>query len=221
MGELKATRAGLREIRVLQVLSNLGIGGAEVWLIALLRHFRECAEQIGVRVLSDVFLTGGLEDELDEEAKNLGVRLIYARYSRRTLPSFIATWRKTLRDGDYSAIHDHQEFSAGWHFLFGGGRLPPVRIAHLHNPMGHQESYGSGIIRRQTIVLGNCLIARIASHLLSTSRQLITEQGFDDFAAAKHLKKETVHCGFDARSFCVTGLSHTRQSDGNSTSPRT
>lgn len=190
-----------KTLKVLQVISNFGVGGAEVWLVALLRYFKEHADDLGVQVRTDVFLTNGVRDRLDDEAESLGARLIYARYSRKTLPSFIAKWRQTLVAGHYAAIHDHQEFTAGWHFLFGRGHLPPVRIAHLHNPMTHQASYGASFLRQKTIGLGNRLIARNATHLLSTSRRLITEQGFDDLAVARNLPKLAVHCGFDPNRF--------------------
>ena len=189
------------KIRVLQVISNFGIGGAEVWIIALLRYFKEHADELGIQVQTDVFLTNGTRDQLDDEAESLGARLIYARFSRKTLPSFIVKWRRTLAEGNYVAIHDHQEFMAGWHFLLGAGILPPVRIVHLHNSMSHQRSYSTGFLRRQTIRLGNRLIAGNATHLLSTSRQLITEQGFDDLLTARNLPKLAVHCGFDPRRF--------------------
>jgi len=192
---------GSTQLRVLHVLSNLGIGGAEVWLLALLRYFREQEAQTGIHVASDVFLTHGITDKLDDEVKETGARLVYASYSRKTLPSFISSWRATLKSGRYHAIHDHQEFSAGWHFLFGLGLLPPVRIAHLHNPMTHQESYSSGWLRRKTIAMGNWAIGRYGTHLLSTSRQLITEQGFDDLPAARAIHKEELYCGFDTARF--------------------
>jgi hypothetical protein len=123
-----------------QVLSNFGMGGAETWLISLLRHIKL-------------------------HAAALGAILIYARYSRKTLPSFVATSRKTLAEGRYNAIHDNQEFTAGWHFLFGTGELPPARIGHLYNPMSHQASYGLSPSRRAAIHVGNRLIASHATHL--------------------------------------------------------
>jgi glycosyltransferase involved in cell wall biosynthesis len=189
------------KLKVLQVISNFGVGGAEVWLIALLRYFKEHAGELGEQVETDVFLTNGVRDRLDDEAKSLGARLIYTRYSRQTLPSFLANWRRTLAVGKYDAVHDHQEFTAGWHFLFGVGLLPPVRIAHLHNPMTHQTSYGRSRLRKLTIALGNRLITRNATHLLSTSRRLIKEQGFDDLEAARDLPKRALHCGFDPSRF--------------------
>lgn len=192
---------GKKEIRVLQVISNFGIGGAETWLISLLRYFKEYEEDLAVKVKTDVFLTHAIGDKLDGEAQRMGARLIHAPYSRKTLPSFIAEWRKTLKEGEYDAIHDHQEFTAGWHFFFGLGALPRVRIAHLHNPMGHQERYASSWIRSRTLAMGNRLIGSGATHLLSTSRALIEEQGFNDMRAARSLKKMAVYCGFDAGRF--------------------
>ena len=191
----------LQKIKILHVISNFGIGGAEVWLIALLRYYKQYAEKLEVQVDTDIFLTNGVRDCLDDEAEALGARLIYARYSRETLPTFVATWRQTLAAGRYDAIHDHQDFTAGWHFLFGTGYLPPVRIAHLHNSMSHQRSYSSGLLRKKTVSLGYRFIAMQASHLLSTSRKLITEQGFDNLHAARHLQKLTVYCGFDPNRF--------------------
>lgn len=190
-----------KTLRILHVISNFGVGGAEVWIIALLRYFKEHADALGVCVETDVLLTKGVRDRLDDEAEALGARLIYARYSRKTLPSFIVRWRRILSEGNYAAIHDHQEFTAGWHFLFGIGHLPSVRIAHLHNSMSHQASYAKDFLRRRTIGLGNRLLAGFATHLLSTSRRLIAEQGFDDLPAAGHLPKLAVHCGFDVRRF--------------------
>lgn len=188
-------------LKVLHVLSNLGIGGAEVWILALLRHFRERANELGVEVQSDIFLTNGVRDNLDDEATALGARLIYAQYSRKNLPAFIARWRSALREGQYDALHDHQEFSAGWHFLFGLGVLPPVRITHLHNPMTHQQSYSTGLLRRKTIDWGNRLIVSKGTHLLSTSEKLIHEQGFDRILKKGRLKCRALHCGFDPARF--------------------
>lgn len=190
-----------KTLKILHVISNFGVGGAEVWLIALLRYYKEHSHELGVEIHTDIFLTNGFRDCLDEEAERLGAKLIYARYSRKTLPSFIRKWRRTLATGCYDAIHDHQEFTAGWHFLFGTGHLSLVRAVHLHNAIGHQISYSKGLLRRQTINVGNFLVARNATHLLSTSRALISQQGFDELSAARHLPKKAVYCGFDPLRF--------------------
>ena len=85
-------------LKILLVISNFGVGGAEVWILALLRYFKEQSVQLGLEIQTDVFLTNGVRDQLDGEAEALGARLIYARYSRKTLVSFIRKWRRTLRE---------------------------------------------------------------------------------------------------------------------------
>jgi glycosyltransferase involved in cell wall biosynthesis len=189
-----------RPLRVLQVVSNLGVGGAETWLLALLKYFREAGDGDGRRVETDVLLTHGIESELDADARALGANLIYCRYSRGTLPGFVSTWRGLLARGDYAAIHDHQENTAGLHFLMGAGRLPRVRIAHVHNPLTHHQRYASSPIRRGTLWLGRHLISRYGTHVLGTSRQLIAEQGFMGEKFSR-LTREAVHCGFDTGRF--------------------
>jgi glycosyltransferase involved in cell wall biosynthesis len=189
-----------KKIKVLHVISNFGIGGAEVWLIALLRRFKEAAVSLPVTVETGVFLTNGVTDVLDDEARRLGANLFYSRYSRATLPRFVRDWRRCLAQGRYDAIHDHQEFTAGWHFLMGFGHLPKVRIAHLHNPLSHQQTYSESGLRQTTLKVGNWLVGKLGTHCLSTSTQLIMEQGFNS-PCYRRLHKEAVYCGFDVDHF--------------------
>jgi glycosyltransferase involved in cell wall biosynthesis len=56
-------------------------------------------------------------------------------------------------------------------------------------------------LRRSTITVGNRLIVAYATHLLSTSRQLIAEQGFDELSSARDIPKSAVYCGFDTSRF--------------------
>src|SRR5882762_12034805 len=72
-----------RELRVLQVFSVLSVGGAETWLMALLKYFREADGRLPVTVKCDILLTGGAPAFFDEEAKSLGARLFYVPFSRR------------------------------------------------------------------------------------------------------------------------------------------
>lgn len=123
-----------RELRVLQVFSALGIGGAETWLMALLKYFNANQNKLPFRVRMDVCLTGGRKAVFDAEAEALGAKLFYLHYTRKKLVQFTRDFRRILSNGRYHAIHDHQDYTAGWHFLSGLGLLPPVRIAHVHNP---------------------------------------------------------------------------------------
>ena len=188
------------ECRVLHVMSNLGVGGAETWLLALLKFYKEQGSHFPVRVNTHIFLTSGMKSELDVEAENLGATLHYAKYSRTTLPSFIKAWRDVLHQYDFHAIHDHQENTAGLHFAMGLGYLPCVRIAHVHNPVLHINNYSSTILRGATVWLGRKLISKLATHVAGTSEQLIREQGFRD-AKFDQLIVEPLYCGFDTHRF--------------------
>jgi len=188
------------ELRVLQVFSCLGVGGAETWLMALLRYFNEHKDNLPYRVRFDICLTGGQKSEFDDEASSLGAVLFYPHYCRRNLPEFVREFRSILANGRYDAIHDHQDVTAGLHFLFGIGHLPPVRVAHIHNSLIHLEGYSTGFTRTFTAGIGKRLLGSLATHIIGTSRQIVTEYGFDKNVFQK-VKRGAVYCGFDVGKF--------------------
>jgi glycosyltransferase involved in cell wall biosynthesis len=197
-GPVKAATASCeRPLRVLQVIDSFGVGGAETWLIELMRHWRGC----GAPVQTDVLATSGGEGVFDAEARDLGARIFYLRYGRGDLPSFRSGFRRILREGGYDALHDHQDHASGWHYLIGAGLLPPVRVTHVHNPAYQlRNNYGVTLRRRLTSRAGRRLVARYATHIVGTSRAAIDASGYDDrlFAA---LPKAAIYCGFDPARF--------------------
>lgn len=195
----KSVAKAKRELRVLQVFDGLGMGGAETWLMSLLRYFDRQNAQSDMAVKFDVLLTGGERVHFDEEAEALGARLFYVPFTRRTIGTFARRFRNILREGRYDAIHDHQDYIAGLHFAIGAGLLPPNRIAHVHNPLYHRGKYADGPIRRLTKATGRWAVSRFATHVMGTSRQLVTEYGFDDIAGRVTLG--AAHCGFDVEKY--------------------
>jgi glycosyltransferase involved in cell wall biosynthesis len=190
--------------RVLQVFSGLGIGGAETWLIALLRHFQEQRDH-ECKITFDICLTGGQKAELDDEAAALGAKLYYIKYSRNTVVDFYSRYKALLAQG-YDAVHDHSDISAGFRYLLPARYLPPVRIAHVHNPVYMLRAYEGGLIRKLTLKIGRRLLAKRGTHILGTSRQVLNEYGFtsERFGCAK---VAVVHCGFDVTRFHRTEAS--------------
>jgi glycosyltransferase involved in cell wall biosynthesis len=182
--------------RVLHVIDSLGMGGAETWLIELLRFWSQSEA-----VEMDFLATGGKIGVFDDEACRLGSRIEYLRYSRSHLASFARQFRRLLRAGRFDAIHDHQDYISGWHFLMGAGELPPVRITHVHNP-SYQilSNYGVTPGRRITARVGKNLVARYSTHITGTSRQAITEYGFDEPSFSR-IPKRAVYCGFNPDKF--------------------
>ena len=194
------TYASKKTYRILQVFSTLGVGGAETWLMALLRYLDSIKDELPFRVQIDICLTSGNKGVFDEEAAALGAKLFYPRYSRNNLFRFIREFRTILKFGNYDAIHDHQDYTAGFHFLFGMGRLPPVRVAHIHNPVLHLANYYTSRTRKWTAKTGKHILAHLATHVIGTSRQVVSEYGFDDKYFDK-VKRGVVHCGFNVSQF--------------------
>lgn len=184
--------------RVLQVVDTLAMGGAETWLMEVLRLWSRTHDGA-----MDFLVTSGERGVFDDEARDLGATIHYLRYGRAHLPRFVPAFRRILRRGDYAAIHDHQDYASGWHFLAGAGALPPARVTHVHNPAYQiRSNYGTTAIRRLTARVGKRLIARYATQIAGTSRQVLTEYGFDaqEFA---HVPKRALHCGINTERFAA------------------
>ena len=127
------------------------MGGAETWLMALLRYWREA----GPNAPQMEFLaTGGCPGVYDEEARAMGAMIHYATYRRSTVARFAGEFRRILHEGRYAALHDHQDFASGWHYSDGAGALPPVRITHVHNPA----------TRSSKLTIDNTPSRRLAAH---------------------------------------------------------
>ena len=185
-----------RPLRVLHIVDTLGVGGAETWLIQLLRHW---AGTKGVE--ADILLTSGRAGVFDDEAASLGAQLFYVRYGRSDLVGFAGSYRKILQQDDYNAVHDHQDYTSGWRWLLSYGLRPPIRVSHVHNPIMHYHSnYSISFSRRCTAAVGRFLMARLATHVCGTSAQLLGEYGFEPGARQKPTVS-AVHCGIDVARF--------------------
>jgi len=189
-----------RRLKVLHLIDNFGMGGGEVWLLELVRFWRRQGSEAPE---IDFLATSGGEGLLDEEVRRLGAKIFYLRYGRSHIGSFVREFRRILKRGAYDAVHDHQDYASGWHFLMGAGALPPVRVTHIHNPAYQiRNNYGVTFARRITARIGKALVAHHASHITATSRQIIREYGFDA-PRFRHLPKGALHCGFDTTRFAV------------------
>jgi glycosyltransferase involved in cell wall biosynthesis len=183
-------------LRVLQVVDTLGMGGAETWLMEVLRRW----SRDGTGRL-DFLITSGNQGVFDEEAYRLGARLHYVRYGRRQLSRFAGAVRGILRDGAYHAIHDHQGYVSGWHFLLASPALPPIRVTHVHNAAYQLRTYyGVTPLRRATASIGMRLVARYATHVAGTSREVLRESGFDE-PRFQSIRRGALYCGFDPARF--------------------
>jgi glycosyltransferase involved in cell wall biosynthesis len=184
--------------RVLQIIHALGMGGAETWLMEVLRLWSKpgaTAPQM------DFLATGGQRGIFDDEALRLGARIHYLPYGKQHLISFTRGLRRILHEGGYTVLHDHQDYASGWHYLLADRHLPPVRVTHIHNPAYQiQNNYGVTPGRRLTAEIGKRLVSRYATHITGTSRQVVSEYGFDE-PLFQGIPKQALHCGFDPARF--------------------
>src|SRR5215469_16749283 len=97
------------KVKVLQVVDTLGMGGAETWLMEVLRLW----SKTGIGKI-DFLATSGNPGIFDDEAQQLGAQVHYLRYGRAHLKGFAGKFRELLLDGNYDAIHDHQDYASGW-----------------------------------------------------------------------------------------------------------
>lgn len=186
--------------KVLAVVDSLGMGGAETWLMELLRYWSATG---GVKL--DFLITSGSPNIFDDEARDLGAKVHYLRYSRTSIRGFISEFRRILAVEAYDVIHDHQAYTSGWHFLFALGCLPRVRVGHLHTSFGGNIStnYNKGLLRTATSSLGKVLMQKLCTHICSTSRDLIHQYGFR-CSQDSIPEVQVLHCGIDASKFAGT-----------------
>jgi len=199
-GSRLAGAAPPRPLTVLHLIDGLGVGGAETWLMELVRHWRAT----GAAVETHFLATGGRPGVFDDEARALGAQIHYLRFGRRDLTAFVAGFRRILREGRFDALHDHQDYASGWHYLIGSGQLPPVRVTHVHNPAYQiRNNYGVTATRRLAARAGKGLVARYATHIAGTSRAALTAYGFDGRAFGT-TPSSALYCGFDPSRFLAS-----------------
>src|SRR5580700_10075515 len=126
------------KLKALHIVDTLGMGGAETWLMELLRAWHRQGEN---QPQIDFLATSGNRGIFDDEATALGARIFYLRYGRSSLISFARGLRQILRRGEYSVIHDHQGYASGWHFAMGAGLLPRVCVTHIHIALRQLEGH--------------------------------------------------------------------------------
>lgn len=186
-----------RPTKVLQVFDSLGMGGAEVWLIELIRYWssREGSPHC------DILCTSGGTAIFDEEAKRLGAQIFYVPFGRRHYSQFRKSFVEILQQHNYDAIHDHQDYAAGWHLFAARKHLPKTRAVHVHNPFYQlQLTRGKDWVGKIQLAISRRLVARYATDILGTSSDVLTQYGYREPLFGR-VNVQTLHCGFQVDRF--------------------
>ena len=186
------------------MIDTLGMGGAETWLMEVLRLWTRSGE-----VQLDFLLTSGNEGVFDREASRLGAKLHYLCYGRRDLATFTRGLNRILRKGCYGVIHDHQNYASGWHYLLGCPALPRTRITHVHTfgSLKHGDYFATRRIASQT---ARYLVSLFATLIVGTSKHILSQFGFDSRLFGR-TPKAALYCGFNTNRFAGDSTPHREQ----------
>jgi glycosyltransferase involved in cell wall biosynthesis len=185
------------KIIALHIIHKFGMGGAETWIMEIIRALKKGKREIQIELL----VTSGEPSFFDDEAKKLGVKIHYIKFNKSNVFGFVRSFRELLKKSDFFVLHDHQEFLSGWHFLFGIGYLPEVRICHVHNPSYQLKSnYGVSFERKLKIRIGMFLVKMLATDVRGTSNQVLSLSGYSEKKFSKQNPK-SLHCFFDVNKY--------------------
>lgn len=186
--------------KVLHIIDSFGGGGAETWLLAAVKYLKQHPE---LNTRFDFLASGGKAGVYDNEIKQLGSEIFYSKYSLKNFPGFGRALKKILKENNYAAVHNHQDFISGWHFLSCKKYLPPVRISHLHNPHNFVDNYVTNPMRWFSYRVGRLLMASLATKITGTSNAVMDEYGYNKYPF-KSKRTEPAYCGFDTERFCYS-----------------
>jgi glycosyltransferase involved in cell wall biosynthesis len=187
----------LSPIKVLHIIDGFGMGGAETWLLSLVKYLNTHPE---LNIKFDFLATGGAKVILDDEILNLGSNIFYCKYSLIKIRTFSKFFKKVLKQNKYDVIHNHQDFISGWHFLSAIGQLPSVRISHLHNPYYFVDNYLTSPYRIFSFLIGRFLMFILSTKITGTSNFVMDEYGYDRFPY-KIKRLQPAYCGFEIKKF--------------------
>ncbi len=154
-------RSSKRPLRILHVLYKLDRGGAETWLMHILRQIDR------QRFHFDFLVHDPTPGAYDAEAQQLGARVIYCPYPAWPW-TYARQFKRILRDyGPYDIIHSH--LSRGGFYLFWAAHSGvPVRIIHNHaDELLRQRSLSAA--KKISIKTSNLLVDRYATMGLAPS----------------------------------------------------
>jgi len=114
-----------KPFHVLFVLASLSRGGAETWLMDIMRNTNRQEFQL------DVCLTRDIEGAYEEEFKKLGGRIFHCPLSKNVW-NFSSTFKDLLHREHYDIVHSHLYFFTGFVLRLAFKCGVPKRIAHIH-----------------------------------------------------------------------------------------
>lgn len=123
-----------RPIRILHVFGRMGRGGAETWIMNVLRHDSGWRARFQLDFLVHETRAG----ELDDEIRGLGSRIVVAPHPRHPV-RYPAALAAVMRPAPYDIVHSHVGFFSGWVLAVAAAVGVRGRIAHSHNDFSREQ----------------------------------------------------------------------------------
>jgi glycosyltransferase involved in cell wall biosynthesis len=150
------------KIRILHVFARMDRGGAETWIVNVLRTIDREKYQF------DFLVEPGAPGAYDDEIRQLGGRIIQVT-SPSHLFLFSAGLLRTLRkEGPYDVIHSHVHHFSGVILMLARVAGVPVRIAHSHSDISPVIN-GASLARRAYYKTTAAFIRRFATSGIGAS----------------------------------------------------
>jgi glycosyltransferase involved in cell wall biosynthesis len=158
-------------MRILHVVGKLDYGGAETWLVQILRHIDRQKYQM------DFLVHTTDPGAYDAEVRALGARTIPCLSPSNPL-QYAFNFRRLLREhGPYDVVHSHVHHYSGYVLMLAATAGVKVRIAHSHSDTRSAEASKS-VERRAYLRAMRTMIRAFATRGLAVS----AEAGCDLFA---------------------------------------
>lgn len=150
--------------KVLHVMGSLNRGGAETWLLHVLRHINR--DEFQVDFLVHTAETGAYE----AEAQKYGARILRCLNPSR-LHTYAQRFRQVLREqGPYQVVHTHVHQYGGWPLTVARVSGVPIRVAHSHLDTEAVDAQAS-LPRRAYLGGMKALVKSSMTHGLAASQQ--------------------------------------------------
>ncbi len=141
----------MKPVRVLHILGAMNRGGAETWLMHVLRHIDRERFQLDFLVHTEQ------PAAYDAEIRSLGSRIFHCPHYRDPARYAWQFSRIVRRFGPFDALHSHVHHFSGFPLALGRLHGVPVRIAHSHSDTGRDDAR-AGRTRRLYLAAGRRLI---------------------------------------------------------------
>ena len=149
-----------KNLRILQVLGSLNMGGAESRIMDVFRHLDHDKIQFDFLIFQDG------PQVYEQEAQELGAAVIRRNMPRaRTILSHIRELRKVIRAGHYHAVHAHTSYHSGLVMFAAWLEKIPVRITHARTTGTKRD----GQTQKLMIWFGKQLIKHFATERFAIS----------------------------------------------------